>query len=36
MIEAKKKINIIFKQPQNQLENVTAIVNLLVPYFEEE
>ncbi|CAK94198.1 unnamed protein product (macronuclear) [Paramecium tetraurelia] len=36
MVEAKKKINIIFKQPQNQLENVTAIVNLLVPYFEEE
>ncbi|CAD8098498.1 unnamed protein product [Paramecium primaurelia] len=36
MVEAKKKINIIFKQPQIQLENITAIVNLLVPYFEEE
>ncbi|CAD8193463.1 unnamed protein product [Paramecium pentaurelia] len=36
MVEAKKKINLIFKQPQQQLENVTAVVNLLVPYFVEE
>ncbi|CAD8109707.1 unnamed protein product [Paramecium sonneborni] len=36
MVEARKKINLIFKQPQSQLENVTAVVNLLVPYFVEE
>ncbi|CAD8190378.1 unnamed protein product [Paramecium octaurelia] len=36
MVEARKKINLIFKQPQTQLENVTAVVNLLVPYFVEE
>ncbi|CAD8110202.1 unnamed protein product [Paramecium sonneborni] len=36
MVEAKKKINLIFKQPQTKFENISAIVNLLIPHLIDE
>lgn len=36
MVEARKKINIVFRPAQQQLEHTTAVVNLLVPYFVPE